>query len=152
MAAKAKDPAPKKKRGPGRPWKKGQSGNPKGRAVGSRNKVTLACQKLLEGEAEALTRKIIEQALAGDQLSQKVCIERMVPKLKPRDLPVKVTPPEITTATDVARALSTVFVLVGKSKLTPDEAKSLSSIIAAQSKTIELKELEERITALEEKR
>ena len=47
-------------------WKKGQSGNPNGRAAGSRNRATLAIEALLEGEGEALTRKAIELAKAGD--------------------------------------------------------------------------------------
>ena len=47
-------------------WKKGQSGNPNGRAAGSRNRATLAIEALLEGEGEALTRKAIELAKDGD--------------------------------------------------------------------------------------
>ena len=33
---------------------------------GSRNKVTLAVEALLDGEAEALTRKAVELAMGGD--------------------------------------------------------------------------------------
>jgi hypothetical protein len=47
-------------------WRKGQSGNPNGRAAGSRNRATLAIEALL-GEGEALTRKAIELAKAGDK-------------------------------------------------------------------------------------
>jgi hypothetical protein len=43
----------------GRPFKKGQSGNPDGRPKGSRHKATLAAEALLDGEAEVLTRKAI---------------------------------------------------------------------------------------------
>jgi len=50
----------------GRPFPKGRSGNPGGRRLGSRNKATLAAQKLLAGEAEALTRRAVEAAFAGD--------------------------------------------------------------------------------------
>ena len=38
------------------PFELGQSGNPAGKARGTRNKVTLAIEALLDGEAEALTR------------------------------------------------------------------------------------------------
>ena len=44
----------------------GKSGNPKSRPKGSKNKVTLLAQKLLDGEAESLTRKCIELALDGN--------------------------------------------------------------------------------------
>jgi Family of unknown function (DUF5681) len=47
----------------GRPFQPGQSGNPSGRPKGARNKATLAVEALLENEAEALTRKVIDLAL-----------------------------------------------------------------------------------------
>ena len=50
----------------GRPFEKGRSGNPAGRRRGTRNRSTQAAQLLLEGEAEALTRKAVELALGGD--------------------------------------------------------------------------------------
>ena len=40
----------------GRPFKKDQSGNPRGRRYGSRNRATLAAAALPDGEAEALAR------------------------------------------------------------------------------------------------
>ena len=61
------------------PFQKGQSGNPKGRPVGSRNRVSLACDKLLEGEAEAITRKAIELAKAGDGPALRLCLDRIAP-------------------------------------------------------------------------
>jgi Family of unknown function (DUF5681) len=54
------------RRGRGRPFQKGQSGNPAGRPRGSTNRATRAAELLLDGEAEALSRKAIELALAGD--------------------------------------------------------------------------------------
>ena len=45
---------------------KGKSGNPNGRPQGSRNAATLALESLLDGQAEALTQKAIDLALAGD--------------------------------------------------------------------------------------
>jgi len=46
-------------------FKPGQSGNPAGRPHGARHKTTLAVEALLDGEAEGLTRKAVEMALAG---------------------------------------------------------------------------------------
>jgi hypothetical protein len=61
----------------GRPFKPGQSGNPLGRPKGVRNRATVAAEALLEGEAEALTRKAIELALAGDPTALRLCLERI---------------------------------------------------------------------------
>jgi hypothetical protein len=54
------------RRGRARRFQKGQSGNPVGRPRGSTNRAARAAELLLDGEAEALTRKAIELALAGD--------------------------------------------------------------------------------------
>ena len=50
----------------GRPFVKGQSGNPKGKPKGVRNRLTLAAEALLDGEAETITRKAVELAKDGD--------------------------------------------------------------------------------------
>jgi len=42
------------------------AGNPLGRRVDCRNKTTIAAASLLAGEAEALTGRAVELALAGD--------------------------------------------------------------------------------------
>ena len=44
----------------------GRSGNPAGRPRGARNKATMAAEILLDGEAEAITRKAVEKAKQGD--------------------------------------------------------------------------------------
>ena len=52
-------------------------GNPAGKPKGVRNRATLAAEALLDGEAEALTRKAVEMALAGDVMALKLCLERL---------------------------------------------------------------------------
>lgn len=56
-----------------------QPGNP-GRPCGARNKATLAALALLEGEAEAITRKTIELAKAGDTVALKLALDRLLAK------------------------------------------------------------------------
>jgi hypothetical protein len=64
-----------------KPWQfqKGQSGNPHGKPKGALNHATRAAQMLLDGEANAITRKCIEMALAGDTIALRLCLERIVP-------------------------------------------------------------------------
>ncbi len=65
-------------------FKPGQSGNPVGRPAGARNKTTLAMEALLEGEAEAITRKVIDMALTGDTVALRLCLDRLAPARKDR--------------------------------------------------------------------
>ena len=66
------------KRVRGRPFAKGQSGNPGGRPRGAMNRSTRAAQLLLDGEATALSRKAVELALAGDPTGLRLCLDRTV--------------------------------------------------------------------------
>jgi hypothetical protein len=60
-------------------YQKGTSGNPSGRPVGSRNRATLLEEQLLDGEAEQLTRKLVELALKGNGQMMKLCVDRLLP-------------------------------------------------------------------------
>lgn len=73
-------------------WKKGQSGNPAGRPVGAKNKITLIKQAL-EGElrtqlapamAEVMA-KAIEMAKEGNESMIKLLIDKTVPTTKADD-------------------------------------------------------------------
>ena len=51
-------------RAPGGQFVKGQSGNPAGKPQGCRNHATRTAEALLDGEAEALTRKAVTPSAA----------------------------------------------------------------------------------------
>ncbi len=110
------------------------SGNPAGRPKGSRNRTTLAAQALLDGEAEALTRKAIELALAGDPVALRLCLERILPRREERlvELPL----PEVETDEEVTSAMAAVIQAVGAGILMPGEAETMSRILETQSKLI----------------
>src|SRR5258708_27171318 len=110
-------------------WKKGQSGNPNGRAAGSRNRATLAIEALLEGEGEALTRKAIELAKAGDMQALRLCMDRLAPPRK--DSPVAFDLPEIKTVSDAVLAMGALLKAVAEGDLTPTEASELTRIVQA---------------------
>ena len=70
----------------GRSFKAGQSGNPAGRPKGSRNKATLAAEALLEGELEAIIRKLLEKAKEGDSSALRLCLDRLMPPRRDRSV------------------------------------------------------------------
>jgi hypothetical protein len=78
-----------RKQPPGRRFQPGVSGNPAGRPKGAKNKSTLAAEALLDGEAEALTRKAVEMALRGDTVALRLCLERLMPPRRDRPVAVR---------------------------------------------------------------
>ncbi len=110
------------RRGRGRPFQKGQSGNPAGRPRGSVNPATRAAALLLDGEAEALTRKAIEHALAGDPAVLRLCLDRTVAPRRERL--VEVPLPPIDSAADLLGAIKAVAGEVGGGAQSPPRRRS----------------------------
>ncbi len=121
----------------------------RGRPEGSRNKATLAAQTLLDGEAEALTRKVVDMALSGDSTALRLCLERLLPPAKGR--PVRLNLPDIKTVEDVLRAFSAMLKAMSDAHITPDEASTVASVLDQNRRALETVEIEERIAALEKK-
>ncbi len=121
----------------------------RGRPEGSRNKATLAAQTLLDGEAEALTRKVIDLALSGDSTALRLCLERLLPPAKGR--PVRLNLPDIKTVEDVLRAFSAMLKAMSDAHITPDEASTVAGVLDQNRRALETVEIEERIASLEKK-
>jgi hypothetical protein len=129
-------------------FQKGQSGNPRGRPMGSRNNATLACEALLEGQAEALTQKVVEMALAGDTVALKLCLERIYPARK--DRAVRFALPPITSARDAADIAAAVTKAVADGQITPSEAGEIGKLIEAYVKAYHAAELNDRGAPVEQ--
>jgi hypothetical protein len=119
----------------GRPFEKGRSGNPSGRRPGSRNKATLAAAALLAGESEALTRKAVELALAGDPTAMRLCIERLLPPCRERT--VKFTLPPIENVSDISAAMRAVTAALARGDITPGEAATIARVVETFARAIE---------------
>lgn len=135
--------------GSGKPFEAGQSGNPAGRAKGARNRTTLAMEAILEGEAEALTRKAIELAQDGDGPALRLCLDRLLPAR--RDRPITFDLPQIDTAADVVKATNAMLQAVANGELTPSDAAELSKLVTAHVEAIKATDHEERIRLIEER-
>lgn len=127
----------------GKPFAPGNAGKPKG----ARHKVTLAIEALLDGEADALTRKAIEMAMAGDMQALRLCMDRLAPPR--RDRPVTFTLPEIETTDDLPRATKAILEAVATGDLTPSEAAELGKLVDAHVRAIEVTDISKRLDALE---
>jgi hypothetical protein len=128
-------------------FEKGVSGNPRGRPLGSRHRATLAAEALLDGEAEKLTRKCVEMALAGDATAMRLCFDRLIAPRRER--PVSFAFPAIKKAADIIEATTALTGAVATGELVPGEAAALSTLLANVGRAIELGEIEDRIARLE---
>ena len=134
----------------GKPFVKGQSGNPNGRPEGSRNRATILAQALFDGQAEELIQKCIQMALDGDSTAMRLCIERLVPPRK--DRPVNLDLPQMECVEDTIKAMAVISSGVADGELTPSEGQVLSGMVENYRKAIETTELEERISNLEKRK
>ena len=125
-------------------FEKGVSGNPAGRPAGSRNSATLACEALLEGQAEALTQKAVDMALAGDTVALKICIDRIFPPRK--DRPVRFALPPITSARDAADIGAAIAAAVSNGDITISEAVEFGKVIESFIKAHHVAQLDDRLT------
>lgn len=120
-----------------------------GSRKGSRHRTTLAVEALMEGEAEGLTRKAIELALAGDGPALRLCLDRIAPPRK--DNPVSFSLPAIRSAEDALTASSALLNALAEGEVTPDEAGRIMALLTAHKALVETSNLEARIKALEER-
>ncbi len=118
-----------------------------GRPKGARNRATQAVLALLEGEAEALSRKAVQMALAGDGVALRLCLDRIAPSRK--DSPVMFPLPRMVNARDAAQAAGAVLEAVSMGDLTPTEGAQVMGLVDAYRRTLEVTELEARLVALE---
>ena len=121
-------------------------GNP-GKPKGTRHKATRAALALLDGEAEALTRRAVELALEGDTTALRLCLERIAPPRK--DAPVTFSLPPMQSANDAAKAAGAVLDAVSNGDLTPTEGAHIMALVEAYRRTLETSSLETRVIALE---
>ena len=135
----------------GRPFEPGQSGNPNGRPKGARNHATVLAEALLDGEADAITRKLIDKAKDGDSGALRLCLERLLPPRRGRAVVFEL-PPKIETAADAIHASSLVLTACAAGDLSPGEASEIMKLISSHAHLIEVSEIEARLSALEKAR
>jgi len=136
-----------KRKAPPHAWKPGQSGNPKGKAAGSRNKATAMVLNLMETGARDITDAVITAAKGGDLTAARMVLDRLAPPAKERS--VSLDMPDTGTAAGVSAAQEAILQAVATGELLPGEAATLAGIVEGRRRALETQELEQRIAALE---
>ena len=125
----------------GRPF---ANGNP-GRKRGSKNRTTVVAAALLDGEAEALVRKAVELAKAGNVPMLKLLLSRILP----RERLVELDLPPMNFADDAVATLGAIINAVAEGRISPGEGASLAALIDTYVRAIDINDVVKRIDALE---
>jgi hypothetical protein len=72
---------------------------------------------LLDGEAEALTRKAVELALEGDTTALRICMERICPPVRERPIDADLKLPASISAANAGQVFGEIFKAVVKGGL-----------------------------------
>ena len=131
-------------------FKKGESGNPKGKPKGARHKTTQLAYAMMEGGLEDILAQVVAKAKAGDMLACRMIIDKIIPTQKDRTIAIEL--PVIANLTGVARAQSEILQAVVDGEITPNEGERIASIIEDRRRAIEALELEVRIADLEQRK
>jgi len=124
-------------------YEPGQSGNPAGRPRGSRNRRTIAAEKLFDENAERLTQLAIKLADEGDVTALRLCMDRICPRAK--HSPVAFQLPPMASAGDAITALANIVQGVADGDLTAIEAAELSMMVRLASHVAYESDVQQRI-------
>lgn len=102
---------------------KGAPGRPKG----SRNKVTLAIENMMEGEAEAITRSCIDLAKRGDPTAMRIVMDRIAPVRKGRPIPK-------LEKRDGETSIEALLRAVLEGEIAPEEGKEVVGLIESAAR------------------
>lgn len=131
-----------------RGWLPGQSGNPKGRPAGSRNKANVVAEEFAK-DGSKVARVVMDAALDGDMQAASLVLQRLSPPLRARA--EKITFDLDPTAPLTAQAQQ-VIAAVASGNIDPDTGQLLVGCITALAGVKQIDELEQRLSALERRR
>jgi hypothetical protein len=126
---------------------KGNAGGP-GRPKGWRSEANRALDRLASEGAEAVLKKQLELAQAGDGRAAELVLRRAWSQ--PRGRLVEFEMPDVVEPADVVRALDSVATAIKSGVLTPEEGAAVADVVERQRRAIELTTLEDRVRTLEE--
>ncbi len=82
----------------------GQSGNPAGKPKGTRHRITLLAERLMENDAQEVVRAVLAAARGGDMVAAKLVLERVLPVRRGRL--IKLSLPAVNAPADLAAAMA----------------------------------------------
>jgi hypothetical protein len=92
---------------------------------------------------------VIDAAKSGDMVAARLVIERICPPRK--DRPISFHLPEVGTSADIHAAMAGLLASVAVGDVTPEEGRTVASLIEAHARIREISDFETRLKAIEER-
>lgn len=127
-------------------WKKGESGNPKGRKPGALHQTRLMNALGGTGALDELVGVLKQQALSGDTSAAAILMNRLIPALKPTGEAITL---DVESNAGHAERADAVLKAMSEGNLSPGDGKLMLDSIHAAAQLSTFKALEERISQLE---
>lgn len=108
-----------------RGWQPGQSGNPRGRPVGSRNKKNVIADEFAK-DGSAVARVVMDAALAGDMQAANLVLQRLSPPLRARAEKVTF---ELTPDAPLTTQAQQIMTAVAEGSIDPETGQLLINCI-----------------------
>jgi hypothetical protein len=118
-------------------FKPGQSGNPNGRPKGIIDR-RVELRGLLESHAKDIIEKLAERAKLGEPVALRLCLERLLPRIKP-DESINFELPEggIDTGDNMLQIANDLTNAVASGRITLEEAEKFTEFLKHQRRLIE---------------
>lgn len=126
-------------------WQPGQSGNPAGRPVGSKNRKTLLTQQL-EEQGSLVAQRVIEAALSGDIQAASLVLQRICPPLRPQSALVNFT---LDSQAPLAEQAQEILSAIANGNIDPETGRNLINCLGTVAGLMQTDELARRLDALE---
>lgn len=107
----------------------------------------LLAERLFSEEIDNICAIVIAEAKKGNMQAAKIILDRILPPRK--DHPISIDLPQVQNSADLAKATSCLVNTVSCGQITPSEGEALARILDIHTETLELCDLERRISILE---
>jgi hypothetical protein len=131
----------------GRPFERGNKFG-RGRPRGSRNKMAIAAQELINSHSDSIVRTAILTAVRDKRVAMlRALLDRILPVR--REAPVNIGSLPTATISDVSKSSEALVKKATSGKLTITEAQGIADLLEGRRKVIETEDLALRLAALE---